>query len=378
MLTTRQDADRRTDPDQVAVERAISELRAGRPVAVLGEFPFVMVCAESVDADLAESLVSDLVGPDTDAAAGACLVLPAPRLRRLGLHDRAGPGGIALPAIDPERVARLAMQVDARIDAPVALTTRRDEIALDLARAALMLPAAVLVPLGEGAAVPAHLMTVADTAVATYHGSTVRIVSRAPVPLDGALDSEFVVFRGGDGLRDQVAIVVGRPNLDAPVAVRLHSACLTGDLFGSLKCDCGDQLRGAVRQMSKSGGGILLYLDQEGRGNGLANKIRAYDLQACGFDTYEADEFLGYGVDQRRYDFAAQMLRCLGVSRVEVVSNNPAKIAALSAAGLDVIGTQRSLGRVTTQNLTYLTVKRDRTGHALGRDLAERLEATLP
>lgn len=377
MLTTPQDADRRTGPDQVAVERVIAELRAGRPVAVLGEAPFVMACAESVDAELAASLVSDLAGHGADAVAGACLVLPAPRLRRLGLHDRAGPGGIALPAIDPERIARLAMQVDARIDAPVALTTRRDEVGLDLARAALMLPAVVVVPLGEGAVVPARLMSVADTAIAAYHNSTVRIVSRAPVPLEGAPDSEFVVFRGGDGLRDQVAIVVGRPDLDGPVAVRLHSACLTGDLFGSLKCDCGDQLRGAVRQMSQTGG-ILLYLDQEGRGNGLANKIRAYDLQACGFDTYEADEALGYGVDQRRYDFAAQMLRCLGVARVRVMSNNPAKIAALGAAGLDVVGTQRSIGRVTTQNLSYLMVKRDRTGHALGRDLAERLEATLP
>ncbi|WP_375408826.1 GTP cyclohydrolase II RibA [uncultured Methylobacterium sp.] len=378
MPTTRQDADRRTRPDQVSVERAVAELRAGRPVAVLGEAPFVMACAESVDADLAASLVFDLAGPGADSVGCACLVLPAPRLRRLGLHDRAGPGGIALPAIDPERIARLALQIDARIDAPVALTTRRDEVALDLARAALMLPAVVVVPLGEGASVPAHLMSVTDTAVAAYHVATVRIVSRAPVPLEGALDSEFVVFRGGDGLRDQVAIVVGRPKLDAPVTVRLHSACLTGDLFGSLKCDCGDQLRGAVRQMSETGGGILLYLDQEGRGNGLANKIRAYDLQACGFDTYEADEALGYGVDQRRYDFAAQMLRGLGVARVRVVSNNPAKIAALGAAGLDVVGTQRSIGRVTAQNLSYLSVKRDRTGHALGRDLAERLEATLP
>ncbi|KQT19807.1 GTP cyclohydrolase [Methylobacterium sp. Leaf399] len=369
MPTTCQDVDRRDASEQVAVERAIAELRAGRPVAVLGARPALVACAETVDAALA-AFLSGLDAP-------VHLVLPAPRLRRLGLPERAGAGIVHLTAVEPERIARLALRVDARIDAPVAPATPFDESALDLARAALMLPAVVVVPLADAAAVPAHLLTLDEAAIAAYRGVGVRIVSRAPVPLEGALDSEFVVFRGGDGLRDQVAIVVGRPDLSAPVAVRLHSACLTGDLFGSLKCDCGDQLRGTIHRMSETGGGILLYLDQEGRGNGLANKIRAYDLQACGFDTYEADEALGYGVDQRRYDFAAAMLRGLGVNRVQVVSNNPAKIAALAAAGLDVVGSQRSLGRVTAQNLTYLTVKRDRTGHALGRDIAERLEATV-
>ena len=136
-----------------------------------------------------------------------------------------------------------------------------------------------------------------------------KIVSRAPVPLEGAPTSEFVVFRGGEGLRDQVAIIVGKPDLSQPVTVRLHSACLTGDLFGSLKCDCGDQLRETVRLMAQNEGGILLYLDQEGRGNGIANKIRAYKLQSQGYDTYEADEVLGFEPDQRRFDFAAEMLK---------------------------------------------------------------------
>ncbi len=188
------------------------------------------------------------------------------------------------------------------------------------------------------------------------------------VPLAGAPDSEFVVFRGGEGLRDQVAVVIGRPDLSEPVAVRLHSACLTGDLFGSLKCDCGDQLRGTAGWMAQHGGGIVLYLDQEGRGNGLANKIRAYDLQARGLDTYEADEALGFGLDQRRFDFAAAMLTALGVTRVRLVSNNPEKAASLEAAGLTVVETQRALGRITPENIRYLTAKRDRAGHALDLD----------
>ena len=138
-------------------------------------------------------------------------------------------------------------------------------------------------------------------------------------------------------MRDQVAIIVGKPDFNKPVFVRLHSACLTGDLFGSLKCDCGDQLRGAVQAMTEGDGGILLYLDQEGRGNGIANKIRAYKLQSEGFDTYDADAALGFGLDQRRFAFAAQMLTELGVTRVRVLTNNPVKIGALEEAGLDVV-----------------------------------------
>ena len=109
------------------------------------------------------------------------------------------------------------------------------------------------------------------------------------------------------------------------MAVRLHSACLTGDLFGSLKCDCGDQLRATVRWMAENGGGILLYLDQEGRGNGIANKIRAYKLQAQGYDTYEADEALGFELDGRRFDFAAEMLRQLGVEPSAPPDQQPGK-----------------------------------------------------
>jgi GTP cyclohydrolase II len=181
--------------------------------------------------------------------------------------------------------------------------------------------------------------------------------------LEGAPTSEFVVFRGGEGLRDQVAIVVGKPDLSKPVSVRLHSACLTGDLFGSLKCDCGDQLRNTVRFMAEHEGGILLYLDQEGRGNGISNKIRAYKLQSQGYDTYDADEVLGFEADQRRFDFAAVMLKTLGAGKVRLMTNNPEKIAALAQAGLEVISDHRVLGRPTAENVSYLAAKRDRAGH---------------
>ena len=151
----------------------------------------------------------------------------------------------------------------------------------------------------------------------------------------------------------------------------------TGDLFGSLKCDCGDQLRHTARHMAENGGGILLYLDQEGRGNGLSNKMRAYKLQAGGFDTYDADEVLGFDHDQRGFDFAAMMLKQLGVTRVQVMTNNPIKIAALETAGLEVVADQRILGRLNDHNVRYLASKRDRAGHFIEMDAAPALVAAV-
>ena len=347
--------------ERTAVERAVAEMRMGRPVLLASPAGSALVQGiEDLTAEQAARL-------DAVAAGGARLVLPAARLRRLGL-DRPENGVVALPRLEPERVATLAFALDARIDAPVRAAGPLDEDALELARLALALPAVVVVPLGPSIEVDGSILGVAAEAVRGYRAARVRdlkIVGRAPVPLEGAADTEFVVFRGGEGLRDQVAVVVGRPDPDEPATVRMHSACLTGDLFGSLKCDCGDQLRESVRFMAENGGGILLYLDQEGRGNGIANKIRAYRLQAEGYDTYAADEMLGFGPDQRRFDFAAAMLTQLGIRRVRLITNNPDKIEALNRAGIAVVSHQRVFGRTTPENLRYLSAKRDRFGHLI-------------
>lgn len=347
-----------TGLEQTLVERALGEVRAGRPVVIDGAEPTLVASAEAL---------ADLPGLHGPSPGQARLVLPAPRLRRLGL-DRTQAGCVALPLVDPARVETLALRVDAGIDAPVSPASPVDEEALELLRLAFVLPAAVAV---SGVEHPGELLRVPGAAIRAYRADqarAIRLVSRAPVPLDGAKNTEFVVFRGGDGMRDQVAVIVAGPDLAKPVAVRLHSACLTGDLFGSLKCDCGDQLRDTVRWMSANGGGIVLYLDQEGRGNGIANKIRAYQLQAQGFDTYEADEVLGFDLDQRRFDYAAEMLRQLGVTRVRALTNNPEKIAALRAAGLEVVSDQRVVGRRTAENVRYLASKRDRAGHLIELD----------
>ena len=349
---------------QVAVERALGEVRSGRPVIVkAGRSHLMMLCVEALD----ERHVATF---EALAKRRARLLLPAPRLRRLGL-ERVKPGAIALPIIDLPRIATLALELGARIDAPVASLSRLDLAALELVRVALVLPAVVVFPVsvrdieGEG------LVRVEAAAIEAYRRNAVRdlhIVGRAPVPLEGAPETEFVIFRGGEGLRDQVAVIIGKPDFAAPVTVRLHSACLTGDLFGSLKCDCGDQLRHTASFMAENGGGVLLYLDQEGRGNGLSNKMRAYKLQAQGFDTYDADEVLGFDHDQRGFDFAAEMLKQIGVAQVHVMTNNPLKMAALETAGLEVVSDRRILGRTTDQNVRYLASKRDKAGHFIDVD----------
>lgn len=358
--------------EQVAVERAIADLRAGRPVLVTSSSDAAMIVGvEALDA----AKIRDL---DQVAAGRGRLLLTAARLRHLGA-ERATAGMLALPTIDPARIEILALQREARIDAPAAPLGVIESAALELASLALILPAVVAIPMQGQVAFMAALARVSIEAIRGFRTrklEELRIVGRAPVPLEGAPETEFVVFRGGEGMRDQVAIVVGKPDLADTVPVRIHSACLTGDLFGSLKCDCGDQLRGTARWMAENGGGVILYLDQEGRGNGIANKMRAYKLQSEGFDTYEADEILGFEFDQRHFDFAAVMLKMLGIASISMLTNNPLKIAAMREAGLDVVSHQRVIGRPTAENLRYLTSKRDRAGHFIDMDVVAACAAT--
>jgi GTP cyclohydrolase II len=351
--------------DQLAVERAISEFRAGRPVVI-------ETAAAALLAAPVEGLDNAGIGALAGMAGGeARLVLSGPRLHRLGAADRVA-AAISLPRPDLSDISHLAIDDEAVLDAQPLPLAPGEEMGLRLTHLAALLPALVVVPLAAGALSEAPVAHVAAAAIAAYparRSAALHIVSRAKVPLEGAPQSEFAIFRGGEGLRDQAAVIIGQPDLSKPVAVRLHSACLTGDLFGSLKCDCGDQLRMTARSMAESGGGIILYLDQEGRGNGLASKIKAYRLQAEGFDTYDADEVLGFDHDQRGFAFAADMLKQLGVSRVKILTNNPAKIAALKAAGLDVVAQERVIGRPTPQNVGYLAAKRDRAGHSIDAKL---------
>ena len=249
--------------------------------------------------------------------------------------DRAPIGPLATRAIDGEREAVAA---------------------LTLARLAGLLPALWLIEpsIDIGARVDAGLLLDA--------GPEAAIVARANLPLEDLPSTQIIAFRASDDGEEHVALMVGAPGGQPPL-VRIHSECLTGDVFSSLKCDCGLQLKAALRLIGKAGGGVLLYLRQEGRGIGLANKLRAYQLQDRGLDTVEANRRLGFADDERDYAMAAAMLRALGIEAVRLLTNNPAKVAGLDGAGISVVERVAHHMPVNPHNADYLETKRAKSGH---------------
>jgi GTP cyclohydrolase II len=222
---------------------------------------------------------------------------------------------------------------------------------------------------GAERAADLSLLGVAAADVLTYPvqiaAGLVR-VAEAEVPLQDAPDARVVAFRGPDAGIEHLAIVVGRPeNAATPPLVRLHSECFTGDLLGSLRCDCGPQLRGAIKRIAADGAGVVLYLAQEGRGIGLVNKLRAYAMQDRGLDTLDANRALGWGADERTFLVAATMLEELGLREVRLLTNNPDKVAALAACGL-VVHREAHAFAPNGVNNGYLATKAARFGHLLG------------
>ena len=194
---------------------------------------------------------------------------------------------------------------------------------------------------------------------------SLMIASEASVPLGSGVPSRFIVFRDAIG-DSQVAVIVGKPDFTRPVPVRLHSACLTGDVFGSRRCDCGDQLQLALAKLEYLGGGIVLYMPQEGRGLGLANKMRTYQLQDEGLDTIDANTTLGFDDDERDYGIAGSMLRMLNCTRVVLLTNNPAKLDGLTTAGIEVTSWMQLEVPINPDNRRYMIAKAARSGHHLG------------
>lgn len=237
--------------------------------------------------------------------------------------------------------------------------------AMELARLAGVLPAFLVDPEGPG---EAQLVMASD--LADWRDTDrLLVASRARLPVAACEDAEIVAFRSADDLREHVALVIGQQQGDKPPLVRLHSECLTGDILGSLKCDCGPQLDAALEAMaeeaSKGGWGVLLYLRQEGRGIGLINKLRAYHLQDQGFDTVDANNRLGLPTEARDFPVAARMLDLLGVKAIRLMTNNPAKVAALQGEGVTVAERVPHQLPPNPHNRHYLDTKRDRTGHLL-------------
>ncbi|MFD1610653.1 GTP cyclohydrolase II [Sphingomonas tabacisoli] len=343
-----------------AVARAIDALRRGWPVAI---GPFSLLAIDTADA-------GQLAAFDPDSQAD--VLLSASRAETLKLanqREAANPGhavrierapwldfdaatALADPALD------LATPFKGPFRAIAAGDQQAADAALELARIAGVLPAFfVLERVGADALSPADIDVFSDPA-------NLRLATRARLPVEADEGAEIVAFRTADGGDMHVALILGGPD-GTPPLVRLHSECLTGDVLGSLKCDCGPQLHAALKEISGAGWGILLYLRQEGRGIGLVNKLRAYALQDQGFDTVDANTRLGFRIDARDFRVAARMLELLGQRRIRLLTNNPMKVAELEKAGIEV--TERVPHRVAANphNEKYLATKRDRTGHQL-------------
>ena len=241
--------------------------------------------------------------------------------------------------------------------------------ALNLVKSARLLPAAVTVVLEHPAAFAhSHSLTVVDSAAAALllqANSPLHSVVHARLPMEASDKGRLHIFRPENGGEEHYAIEIGRPDRSVPVLCRLHSACFTGDILGSLKCDCGPQLHAALAQMGQIGNGVLLYLNQEGRGIGLANKMRAYSLQDQGFDTVEANHRLGFEDDERDFRLGADILKQMGFSAVELLTNNPRKVDMMEKSGLRVAERVPLTVGENRHNAAYLATKAAKSGHLL-------------
>ena len=351
------------------VERAIYELRRGRVVDLLDD-------GEHVSAALIEGQVAASFERLLGSTSSCQILLSAKRASALKLGSGSSPLVLQLQRHIPlDSLHELVGAVSvARPVAPGGFTfiddSRDDDsslsaAALELARQAEAIPALLIVHQTGRFDESMHLSVQAEDvmAYADTRGLYLDLVSQSQVQLDAHEDCRFQLYRERFSGREHVAVLVGdTAGLDVPL-VRLHSSCLTGDLFGSLRCDCGEQLRDGVARIAADGGGVLLYLNQEGRGIGLANKLRAYGLQDAGLDTVEANEHLGLGADQRVYTVACTILRALGVERLRLLTNNPVKIDALQAGGVEVVGREASPATPNRYNERYLSTKREKSGH---------------
>jgi GTP cyclohydrolase II len=362
---------------RATVERCLAELRRGGAIGLTGRgFAGIAIPAEMIE----EASFANLQSASPDGAEGPRLILTASRAADLGLMPP-GSAGRALAvcklpaAIGAQAVRQLADPTVETNDTPALGVTLADDLplqlaeaAIDLAKAARLLPAAIMI------ALPAEALSnwVDETFVLDCTGlaahsralaGSLKRVGQARVPLHGAENTEIIAFRPADGGKEHLAIVIGSPDPAQPVLIRLHSECFTGDLLGSLRCDCGDQLRGAIETIARSGSGIVLYLAQEGRGIGLINKLRAYNLQDEGADTLEANLQLGFGADERVYQPAAEMLRQLGHSAVRLLTNNPEKMSGLEQCGIRVVERVPHIFPSNQHNTQYLVTKARRFGH---------------
>ncbi len=364
-------------PSQIAVTRALAEFHGRRPVEIVGSGESIL--ALPVDGLEANALYAfrQLCAP-----AAPRLIVTAERARAIRIEtaravaleigERAGPAVImALAAESQSTYSGFARDPGSA-----------EQAAIELAKLSEGLPAVLVAPARRMHVRPREFepVTIEAKVVQAFAEEIVNslsIASRASIPLASGARSEFVVFRDALG-GTSTAIIVGKPDVAEPVLVRLHSACLTGDVFGSRRCDCGDQLKVALKRLEAAGAGIILYLPQEGRGVGLANKMRAYQKQDEGLDTVDANTSLGFKDDERDYRMAGRMLQMLGCRSVVLLTNNPAKLEGLAQAGIEIAGRMPIETPVNADNLRYMRAKAARAGHQLDHILGQAADESAP
>ena len=355
----------RPDP-MVEVDRAISELRRGAMVRVHDtNMSFLTLAVEALTPDSLRILTQS-------GSTAPRLLLTGNRVNVLGIDTSEHPVSVVshTHGWSLDLIEYLANPLSA-LRTPPDMTDLQVKAADPLANACVtlsklsrLLPATLI---ADGVGHP-DIFSAQASSIQSYMSMAAHSlmqVSEARVPLENAEDVRIVAFRPSDGGTEHLAIIVGDINTAKPVLVRLHSECFTGDLVGSLRCDCGNQLRGAIGEMALAGSGILLYLAQEGRGIGLVNKLRAYQLQDAGFDTVDANLQLGFDSDERNYLPAAQILHKLGVSRVKLMTNNPAKMNSLGQYNIEVVERVPHMYPPNRHNEGYLSAKAAKSGHLL-------------
>ncbi len=351
-------------PDRTElVARARADLRMGVPIIIDGHLVFA-----------AETLSADRFG--TLQLSGIDLTLAITAWRAQTLKARAYDGELAriiVPEDAPLAWVHSIIDPADDLNAPMKgpLKTRRDgdceieRAAISLAKTARLMPAVLTAWVGTFETDQLTSLRLESVNAELAETSPLSAVISAKLPLEVSEAGRLHVFRPDDGGEEHYAVEIGRPSRSAPVLTRLHSACFTGDLLGSLKCDCGPQLRGALSQMGHEGAGVLLYLNQEGRGIGLANKMRAYSLQDQGFDTVEANHRLGFEDDERDFRIGAEILRSMGFKQVRLLTNNPRKVDMLNSCGLKVVERVPLKVGESKFNTDYLATKATKSGHLL-------------
>jgi GTP cyclohydrolase II len=353
-----------------SVSRGLAEIHGRRPILMSGKSESLLALpVEGLDAERLSAFVN-LCAPSE-----VKLIITARRAAALGLEARTPMAVRLSPDDDATSIMTLVADAACKRTPEAAPAGPVAGAAIQLMKLAQGLPAILAAEVAlEAVPREADLVAVDADAVERFAQEAIKsltLASEASVPLDSGTPARFVVFRDSIG-GTSTAIIVGKPDFTNPVPVRLHSACLTGDVFGSRRCDCGDQLQLAMTRLEDVGGGVVLYLAQEGRGVGLANKMRTYQLQDDGLDTVDANTTLGFDDDERDYGIAARMLQMLNCTRIVLLTNNPAKLDGLAKAGIEIISRMPLETPINADNRRYLTAKAARAGHRL-----DHLMATL-